>query len=170
MAITPTSIENRIGYLFADRSLLRAALTHPSAINGGNPPWRWETLEHLGDAVLDLAATHWLLDAGFPREPGVLTQARQLLVCNASLARLARDLDLHFAIYISTRSPELRYRRSVLADAFEALIGAVYLDAHQRYLPGGPMVPVRRVVDPLLEARCAESHAAKALRGVAWTQ
>ena len=155
-----TSIEEEIGYVFQYRPTLVKALTHPSAQRDFN----WELLETLGDAVLDLAAVVWILAtyrAVVTITPGFVTQIRSLLVCNHSLARFARDLDLQYLIHTGGRE-HLRYRNTVLAAAFEALVGGVYCDAleHTRM---HPLDQVRAFVDPLFQRRVTESRQAKEL-------
>jgi ribonuclease-3 len=154
------SIEEEIGYVFQYRPTLVRALTHPSAQRDFN----WELLETLGDAVLDLAAVVWILATyreAVAITPGFLTQIRSLLVCNHSLARFARDLGLQYLIHTGGKE-QLRYRSSVLADAFEALVGAVYFDT-LKHTTLHPLSQVRAFVDPLFQQRVAESHAAKVL-------
>ena len=155
-----TPIEQKIGYFFQYRPTLVKALTHPSAQRDFN----WELLETFGDAVLDLAAAVWILET-FREEliitPGFVTQIRSLLVCNHSLARFARDLELQYMIHTGGKE-HLRYRSAVLADAFEALVGAVYFDALE-HTEIHPLDQVRAFVDPLFQQRVAESHEAKVL-------
>ena len=158
--VTQIPIEEKIGYIFQYRPTLVKALTHPSTQRDFN----WELLETLGDAVLDLAAVVWILDtyrAAVTITPGFVTQIRSLLVCNHSLARFARDLELQYLIHTGGRE-HLRYRNTVLAAAFEALVGGVYRDAleHTRM---HPLDQVRAFVDPLFQQRVAESHQAKEL-------
>ncbi len=90
MSNTPTqTLQSRLGYHFAFPDLLCQALTHRSA-----GPANYERLEHLGDAVLDLAVTAWLY-RDFPYfGPGQMSILRAELVCAETLARLARQLDL----------------------------------------------------------------------------
>ncbi len=110
----------RLGYTFHDESLLRQSLVHRSLSDRHN-----ERLEFLGDAALSLAIASEL----FVREPalseGEMTQMRSALVCGSSLAALARQLDV--AAFLQCVASEKR-RDSVLEDAFEAIIGAVYCD------------------------------------------
>jgi ribonuclease-3 len=155
-----TPIEKKIDYVFQYRPTLIKALTHPSVQHDFN----WQLLETLGDAVLDLASVVWVLET-YREEiivtPAFATQIRSLLVCNRSLARFARDLGLQYQIHTGGKD-RLRYRNNVLADAFEALVGAVYFDAleHTRM---HPLDLVRAFVDPLFRQRVAESHEAKEL-------
>lgn len=119
-------LERALGYRFRDANLRTAALTHRSA--GGS---NYERLEFLGDALLGCVIGEALY-RHLPRAPeGDLTRLRALLVREDTLAELARDLALGEALALG--SGELKsggFRRaSILADALEALIGAVYLDS-----------------------------------------
>jgi ribonuclease-3 len=115
-----------IGHRFKDPQLLVLALTHRSASNRHN-----ERLEFLGDAVIGLFIADFLY-AQFPRaDEGQLTRARATLVNRATLASIARELD--FGAALALGEGELKsggWRRdSILANALEAVIGAIYLDA-----------------------------------------
>jgi len=124
-------LQNQIGYFFRDSSLLRLALTHPSvAHEQGVPVQTNQRLEFLGDAVLQLILTRELYQ-NFPAfGEGPLTKARAKLVNRRTLAEHARHLGLGQHLILS-RGEELhggRERPSALADTFEALLGAVFLD------------------------------------------
>ena len=118
-------LQQRLGYHFANPDLLRLALTHSSA-----GVQNYERLEHLGDAVLELAVTYWLY-RDFPHfGPGQMSILRAELVRAESLARFARQLELPWAVRLSLRADSrgLRQRTSVLSDVFEAVLGAVFVD------------------------------------------
>ena len=124
--------QSRFGYNFHDKNLLRLALTHPSvahesAVAGEHN----QRLEFLGDAVLQLALTQKLYE-NFPAfDEGSLTKARAKLVNRSTLAEHARALDLGTHLILS-RGEETcggRERASALADTFESLLGAIFLDA-----------------------------------------
>ncbi len=124
-------LQTRLGYRFRDPDLLRLALTHPSVAHElGSSVQTNQRLEFLGDAVLQLVLTRALYDR-FPRfGEGPLTKARARLVNRRSLADRARALGLG-AFLILSRGEEMhggRERPSALADAFEAVLGAVLLD------------------------------------------
>ena len=126
------TIEQGVGYTFADRSKLQLALTHRS-FNGSENSSNLnnQRLEFLGDAVLQLVITHELFARYPEHEEGPLTKARAQLVNRRTLADLAKTIGLGPQLLMS-RGEELsggRERLSALADAFEALIGAVYLDS-----------------------------------------
>jgi ribonuclease-3 len=126
-----SELETALGYHFNDRELFTLALTHPSlAHESGGGQNHNQRLEFLGDAVIQLVVTGELY-ARFPKlGEGPLTQARAQLVNRTSLAGQARRLNLGKHVILS-RGEETsggRSRSSTIADAFEAVIGAVYLD------------------------------------------
>lgn len=125
-------LEEKLRYRFRDPSLLRTALTHSSYTNE-HPHEQapcYERLEFLGDAVLGLTAAE-LLYAWTPALPeGRMTRIRSELVCEESLCRTARSLDIGRWMRLG-KGEELsrgRERPSILADMVEALIAAIYLD------------------------------------------
>ena len=115
-------LEEKIGYAFHDRSLLKKAMMHSSYINEKQLPKHEcnERLEFLGDAVLELVSSEFLFHAHPDMPEGELTKTRASMVCEPSLAFCARELKL--GEYLG------RQRDSVTSDAMEALIGAIYLD------------------------------------------
>lgn len=125
-------LEIRIDHVFRDRSLLERAVTHPSLLQ--DRPELLESnqrLEFLGDAVLQLILTEALF-ALFPGDrEGALSKRRAALANGTFLARLAREIGLDVALRLgaSEESTGGRARAAALEDAFEALIGAVYLDS-----------------------------------------
>lgn len=128
-----STLEHKLGLSFANLDLLVEALTHRSYLNehrdyaGGHN----ERLEFLGDAVLELAATDFLFKK-FPAKPeGDLTSYRAALVNTVSLAESAQILGINdFLLLSKGESKDTgRARDVILADAFEAIIGAIYLDA-----------------------------------------
>lgn len=126
-------LEVALGYSFQNSSLLRLALTHPSlAHESGGGQQHNQRLEFLGDAVLQLVMTSTLYQK-FPEiGEGALTQARAHLVNRVTLAERGTRLQLGKYLVLS-RGEETtggRTRESTIADAFEAVIGAVFLDAN----------------------------------------
>src|SRR5438309_6018456 len=126
-----TPLEERIGYKFRNSLLLAEALTHPSL---GHEAQRYhfdyQRLEFLGDAVLQLVITEYLFGSFRVAAEGQLTKLRSRLVSRDALRTHAAALDLGRYILMG-RGEEAsggRERTSTLADAFEALIGALYLD------------------------------------------
>lgn len=124
------ALERALGHRFADRALIDLALTHPSlAYEIGRPSN--ERLEFLGDAVLGLAVAQLLYEAHPDWREGELTRARLQLVSEAALAPQGRALELgrHIRLGRSERRTGGADKDSILADVFEALLGALYLDA-----------------------------------------
>lgn len=126
------ALEGRIGMTFKNTELLEEAVTHRSYLNehreyvGDHN----ERLEFLGDAVLELAATRFLFDT-FPAKPeGELTSYRAALVNTVSLAESAQALAVgeHLRLSKGEAKDTGRARQIILANAFEAIIGAIYLD------------------------------------------
>ncbi len=118
--------ERAFGHAFKDAALCRAALTHRSAGGDHN-----ERLEFLGDAVLNCSVARLLYDAHPDADEGALSRLRASLVSGETLAQIAGDLKL--GEHLRLGSGELRsggYRRaSILADALEAMVGAIFLDS-----------------------------------------
>jgi ribonuclease III len=124
-------LQSRLGYSFVDALLLRLALTHPSVAHEQSAPIQTnQRLEFLGDAVLQLVLTGELYEKFPTFGEGPLTKARAQLVNRRSLAEKARQLGLGRYLIVS-RGEEIsggRERLSALADTFEALLGAIFLD------------------------------------------
>ena len=125
-------LEEKIGYSFKDRGLLRTALTHSSYANEGHPgkPQSYERLEFLGDSILGLTAAEFLYNHKPELPEGRMTRLRAELVCEASLHQVAETLDLaaYMRVGKSERNNGVRGRRSITADMVEAIIAAIYLD------------------------------------------
>ncbi|HRK24384.1 MAG TPA: ribonuclease III [Beijerinckiaceae bacterium] len=125
-------LEARLGHRFADRALLEQALTHASALNGDEAGRAsYQRLEFLGDRVLGLAVAAMLFDR-FPSAPeGQLSRALADLVRKETCAAVAIKLDLGPCLVLGRgeRRTGLAKKLSVLGDACEALLGAVYRDA-----------------------------------------
>jgi ribonuclease-3 len=126
------ALELRLGYTFRDRTLGQTALTHTSWLNEATAPDRTdnERLEFLGDAVLALVVSDLLMRRLPDGAEGDLTRARAALVSEGGLARAAIALDLGRWIFLGRGEERTggRARPSILANALEALMGAVYLD------------------------------------------
>ena len=124
-------LQARLAYTFRDAKLLRLALTHPSvAHESGEPTEHNQRLEFLGDAVLQLVLTHELYEKFPGFDEGPLTKGRAKLVNRRTLADHARALGLgtHLILSRGEETSGGRERASTLADAFEALLGAIFLD------------------------------------------
>jgi len=118
-----------IGYTFTDISYLEQALTHSSYAGGKNNGSN-ERLEFLGDSVLQLTVSQYLFTNMMDVPEGGLTKLRASIVCENSLYNFAKKIDLGNYIFLG-KGEEVtggRDRRSILADAFEAVIAAIYLD------------------------------------------
>lgn len=118
--------------VFKNPNLLTTALTHRSALNEGLTASSEsnERLEFLGDAVLELCTTNYLFKT-LPTEPeGMLTAYRSALVKTTTLAEIAQEIGLHNKLYMSKGEKRAggHTNPSLLADSFEALLGAIYLD------------------------------------------
>ncbi len=128
-----TNLEKKLGFTFKNKTLLKESLTHRSYLNE-NPSWgvsHNERLEFLGDAVLELAVTEVLFNQ-FPQHPeGQLTSLRAALVNYRIMAGVAKNLGFDEFILLSQGEAKDigRARKVILANAMEAVIGAVYLDA-----------------------------------------
>lgn len=127
-----SKLEQKLGIKFRNIDLLKEALTHRSYLNE-NPSWKTphnERLEFLGDAVLELAVTEYLFNQ-FPEYPeGQLTSLRAALVNYQMMAEVAHGLNLDDFILLSRGEAKDagRARQVILANAMEALLGAIYLD------------------------------------------
>jgi len=134
-------LEQRLGYKFRNPALLQRALTHSSAIpelrlaqgehGSDEPPQDNERLEFLGDAVLDLLASEYLL-ATFPEwTEGQLSKSRARIVNAQALESAARRLNLgeHLRLGRSEEKTAGREKPTLLADAFEAVVAAIFLDS-----------------------------------------
>jgi ribonuclease-3 len=125
------AFQNQIKYRFQDIALLRLALTHPSVAHEKDRAAQHnQRLEFLGDAVLSLVLTRELYDKFPDVSEGPLTKARAQMINRRTLAEQARGIQLqNFLIMSRGEEANLgRSRASALADAFEALIGAIFLD------------------------------------------
>ena len=124
-------LQVRLGHHFNDENLLRLALTHPSVAHEQNHPQPHnQRLEFLGDSVLGLVLSRELYEKFPEADEGVLTKSRAKLVNAAALATHGRSLELgaHLILSRGEENTGGRERASALADAFEALLGAVFLD------------------------------------------
>jgi len=139
-------VEKAIGYAFRDPDLLRRALTHSSHANEARPeaPRDNELLEFLGDAVVGLATAEFYYRAFPDRTEGELSKLKALATSTQALARLARKVKLNKNVMLGRGEEKSggRAKSSILAGAFEALIGAVYLD--------GEFAAARDIVQRLL--------------------
>ncbi len=145
-----TDFEKRISYEFKNPALLKEALTHSSFVNGKNHHSN-ERLEFLGDSVLSVVVSKYLFENLSDKPEGQLTKLRASIVCEHSLFPFAEKIGLGNEIMLGKGEENTggRHRRSILADAFEALIAAIYLDggleaARDFILPFIPPIEVLR--------------------------
>jgi ribonuclease-3 len=146
-------VERSFGHVFADPALCHAALTHRSAGSRHN-----ERLEFLGDSILNCAVARLLYEASPEADEGALSRQRASLVSGETLAHIATELGLGEHLHLG--SGELKsggFRRaSILADALEALLGAIFLEAGF----DAAAAAVRRIIGP----RLSQLPAASALK------
>ena len=149
MRETTKALMNKLGYTFENATLLETALTHSSYANEGNRGLQSnERLEFLGDSVLGFITARYLFDREDGQE-GELTRLRASLVCEKALSAYATQLEL--GDYLLLGKGELRgggaKRPSILADAFEAVFAALYLD--------GGLEVAKAFIVPYIEAELA---------------
>jgi len=125
-------LQDKIGYEFKQEKLLRQALTHSSFANEKHLRKHSdnERLEFLGDAVLEIVSSDFLYKAYPDKSEGDLTKLRASLVCEPTLAICTREMELGKYLFLG-KGENLtggRNRNSILSDALEAVIGAIYLD------------------------------------------
>ena len=123
-------LEERIGYFFNDRELLRKALTHKSFSFEKDKEENYEVLEFLGDAVIGLIVSEELIKRYPTKTEGELSQIRAYLVSEPVLSELAKTVDLGSYVFLG-KGEYLSgggKKSSILCDVFESLFGAIYLD------------------------------------------
>lgn len=144
---------DKIGYSFSDISRIQIALTHSSYSNEmkrrGFRAESNEAYEFLGDAVLELFISEALFERCEKAGEGTLTKHRQSLVCESTLAKIADSIQLgdYLNVGTSEENTDLRKRPKVLADALEALIASIYIDAKA----SGRIAECRRTIISLFE-------------------
>ena len=123
----------KIGYQFKNEDYLIQALTHRSYLNEGNKAKRInnEKLEFLGDAVVNLITTEYLYINGGNKKEGELAKLKSKIVSEPVFSKIASDLELGEYLFLSNGEVLSggRTRKSILGDAFEALIGAIFKDS-----------------------------------------
>jgi ribonuclease-3 len=144
--MTPEEFARKAGLVFEDPGLLMRALTHRSYVNEHPEALEDnERLEFLGDAVLDFISANWLYNRFPEMDEGKLTRLRSSLVCTEQLGRFAIEIGLGEALLLGQgeHASGGRERPALLCDAFEALVGALYLD--------GGFESARAYVEPRFE-------------------
>lgn len=144
-----TLLEKAIGYTFKDKALLKEALTHSSYAHELKTKKKEvrcnERLEFLGDTVLSLVTSEYLFGRYDDLPEGDLTHIRAALVQSQSLATYAARVELGEYLYLGHGEERNRNRQSILEDAFEALLAAIYLDAGENGIS-----EIRRFLVPIL--------------------
>lgn len=151
-------LERTIGYTFVDKQYLKEALTHSSYANEMKTKKIDvscnERLEFLGDSVLSVVTSEYLFDRYASLPEGDLTHIRAALVQSQSLASYAREIGLGDYLYLGHGEEKNRDQQSILEDAFEALLAAMYLDAGENGLQ-----IVREFVLPIIKKQLARGDA-----------
>ena len=125
-----SEFEEKLGYSFKDKSLLELALTHSSFANENKLKKNNERFEFLGDSVLGFVTAEYLFTEFKNRPEGEMTKLRAAVVCEKSLFKFAEQIDLGKYILLGRGEDSTggRNRPSVVSDAFEAIIAAIYID------------------------------------------
>lgn len=141
------AFEKVINYTFKDKELIKTALTHSSYANERNLPRDNERLEFLGDSVLGFVTAEYLFNEYKTRPEGELTKLRAAVVCEKSLFKFGEKISLGEYIYMGKGEENSggRNRPSIVSDAFEAVIAAMYID-------GGIEVVKPYILDFIAEA------------------
>jgi len=123
-------LEERIDYSFSDRSIVLEALTHRSYAHEIRNKQNYERLEFLGDAVLQLIVTEYLLDRYKNYDEGLLSKLRGYFVSEGFLSKIATELKLgeHLLLGKGEKASGGKYKESLLCDIFESVVAAIYLD------------------------------------------
>lgn len=140
-------LEKEIKYKFKDKSLLRVALTHSSYCNENRKRGfteSYERSEFLGDSILSVITAEFLYNRFPDADEGFLTRTRAALVCEDSLAVFSNELGLGDYMLFGKGEAGGRHRKSTVADAFEAVIAAIYLD--------GGMANAKKFVLPFISS------------------
>ena len=144
-------LSKALGYVFIQKDLLLQAFRHSSYVNEQSDQNLEdnERLEFLGDAVLDLAVSHLLMDIFLDAEEGDLSKYRAMVVDESGLCQIARRLKLGDYLFLGKGEEQSQGRKkpSILANTMEALLGALYLDAGFEKA----MEIIRMLFTPLLE-------------------
>ncbi|PIR01563.1 MAG: ribonuclease III [Nitrospinae bacterium CG11_big_fil_rev_8_21_14_0_20_45_15] len=152
-------LQDRLGYRFNDVELLNKALTHKSYTHENKEQFRHnERFEFLGDSVLDLIVSDFMVRRYSEYNEGVLSKIRAAVVNETSLAGFAREIDLGRFLLLGRGEENTggRDKSSLLANAFEALAGAIFFD--------GQLEPVRRALFPFLKKEIERNDGAAFFR------
>lgn len=143
-------IQEKLGYKFSDIKLLKTALSHSSYANENHTRSN-ERLEFLGDSVLGLIISDYIFKKMKGAFEGDLSKYRATLVCESSLAEIAKKVSLSELIFLGRGEEKMggRKRPSITSDAFEAVLGAIYLD--------GGIEAAREWILPLMQDRIEQT-------------
>ena len=150
-------LEERIGYTFKDKTLLTRAMTHSSYSNENRDSGMAcnERLEFFGDSVLSLVVSEYLFLHNRSMQEGELTRIRASLVCEGALASYAEQIGLGEFLYLGRGEDRGngRHRKSIISDAYEALLAAIYIDDESR--GGDGKDTVAKFILPYVEGELA---------------
>ncbi len=149
-----SALENNIGYHFRNQELLITALTHSSAINEQKNTSN-QRLEFLGDAVLQIIISDYLYNLLPEENEGTLSKLRSLIVCADSLHVVSLPISLNEFIILG-RGELLsggRNKKNIIADAYESVVGAIYLDGGYNDAKNFVMSTLRDIIDRAVSGR-----------------
>ncbi len=157
-----SNLKETLGFAWNNEKLLQTALTHGSHAyeNKTLDLEDNQRLEFLGDAVLELSISNYLFKTYPGSAEGELTKIRSALVCEPSLARAAKELNLGNCLFIGRGEEHSggRSRPSILADAFEALLGAIFLDQGLDRASMAAINSLTAVINDLMEGRAGKDY------------
>lgn len=156
-----TNLCSNLGIEWKDIGLLDLALTHSSfSYEHKDKLKNNQRLEFLGDAVLELAVSDYLYKTFPSSMEGELTKLRAAIVCEPSLARVSRELGIGYCLKMGKGEERSggRFRPSILADAFEALLGAVYLNSGLEVAKDFALSRLREVIRDVLGGRMERDY------------
>lgn len=139
-------LEKSIGYVFKNYGLLTEALTHSSYSYENNIPYNYERFEFLGDSIIEMIVSEYIVTFYADFNEGTMSSLRAHVVNEASLSDVSKSLDLVSCVYLGKgeSAGHCTLKKSILADIFEAIVAAVYLD-------GGYDAAKKLVVDLIKE-------------------
>ena len=158
---TLNALEERLEYRFHDLALLDTALTHTSYVKGdGRASAHNERLEFLGDAVLELCTSEYLYLRFPDYDEGAVTRLRAQAVCEGALYQVAREYGLGAMLLLGRGEDHSggREKPSILSDAVEAVIGALYIDGGMEVAKGFIMRFVHNSVADAMAGRLIKDH------------
>ncbi len=155
------SFEEKIGYSFKDRAVLKEALSHSSYANENKVYGAKcnERLEFLGDSVLGLSVSSYLFK-NLELQEGELTKKRATIVCEKSLSQAAKKINMGDFLFLGKGEEATggRDRSSILADAFEAVIGAIYIDGGMEQATEFIQVRLNEIIRASMDGNIFRDH------------